>query len=467
MSNHFAVVYHGQLMPEADLEQAIGQLVTLFNSNEKTIRTLLNAERAVVKGGLTRMQAELYQERLAQCGVRVAVESITSKPAVTAPQTIQMAEESAAPLDGHASAAQGATAQASFASAHNQSMGESLYAKAQAEEKAQRDLTVEVKAFSFTGNGSEYFRIWIVNVLLTIVTLGIYGPWAKVRNHQYFYNNLWLDNDNFQYHASPIAILKGRLLALAVLAVWFVASKFFQPLAGILLVAYIFILPWIVVRGIRFNALNTSYRNIRFNYAAEYGEAFMAVYIWPLIAMITLGLLTPFAMRKMDMLLMNNAGFGQSKFNFECKVGEYYTLFLIFIAILVTGGVVGGLLSVVIHPVLQIVAMLLAYSIGIAYFMSAHLNLRFSNTRLEQHSLSADFEPKGMILLYLKNTLLMVLTLGLYYPAAMVNVARYKAEHIHLVAEGSLDHFVAAKMQQQSAIADELGSALDVDVSFV
>ena len=33
----------------------------------------------------------------------------------------------------------------------------------------------------FVGTGSEYFRIWIVNLLLTIVTLGIYSAWAKVR----------------------------------------------------------------------------------------------------------------------------------------------------------------------------------------------------------------------------------------------------------------------------------------------
>ena len=34
----------------------------------------------------------------------------------------------------------------------------------------------------FRGNGYEYFRIWIVNILLTIMTLGIYSAWAKVRN---------------------------------------------------------------------------------------------------------------------------------------------------------------------------------------------------------------------------------------------------------------------------------------------
>ena len=39
----------------------------------------------------------------------------------------------------------------------------------------------------FTGSGSEYFRIWIVNLLLTLVTLGLYYPWAKVRRLRYFY----------------------------------------------------------------------------------------------------------------------------------------------------------------------------------------------------------------------------------------------------------------------------------------
>ncbi len=33
----------------------------------------------------------------------------------------------------------------------------------------------------FHGSGGEYFRIWIVNLCLTIVTFGIYTAWAKVR----------------------------------------------------------------------------------------------------------------------------------------------------------------------------------------------------------------------------------------------------------------------------------------------
>ena len=42
----------------------------------------------------------------------------------------------------------------------------------------------------FNGDGKEFFGIWIFNTLLSIVTLGIYSPWAKVQNTKYLYNNL-------------------------------------------------------------------------------------------------------------------------------------------------------------------------------------------------------------------------------------------------------------------------------------
>ncbi len=46
--------------------------------------------------------------------------------------------------------------------------------------------------FEFTGRGGEYFRIWIVNILLILLTLGIYSAWATVRKRLYFYGNIRL-----------------------------------------------------------------------------------------------------------------------------------------------------------------------------------------------------------------------------------------------------------------------------------
>jgi hypothetical protein len=59
----------------------------------------------------------------------------------------------------------------------------------------------EREAFVFTGEWTEYFKIWIVNVLLTIVTLGIYAAWAKVRKRRYFYANTKLFGHTFEYLA--------------------------------------------------------------------------------------------------------------------------------------------------------------------------------------------------------------------------------------------------------------------------
>jgi hypothetical protein len=47
--------------------------------------------------------------------------------------------------------------------------------------------------FVFTGTTDEYFRIWIVNMCLSLVTLGIYSAWAKVRLTQYIRAHTTLD----------------------------------------------------------------------------------------------------------------------------------------------------------------------------------------------------------------------------------------------------------------------------------
>ncbi|HEY3984739.1 DUF898 family protein, partial [Cedecea sp.] len=70
----------------------------------------------------------------------------------------------------------------------------------------------------FHGAGGEYFSIWLVNMLLTCLTLGIYSAWATVRSRRYFYGNTELDGDRFDYHAKPVQILIGRLLVIGLIA---------------------------------------------------------------------------------------------------------------------------------------------------------------------------------------------------------------------------------------------------------
>src|SRR6478752_6569663 len=85
----------------------------------------------------------------------------------------------------------------------------------------------------FEGSGGEYFKIWIVNLALTIVTLGIFSAWAKVRSKRYFYGNTFIAGHNFEYHGQPIRILIGRLIALGLLLVYSISANISPLLAGI------------------------------------------------------------------------------------------------------------------------------------------------------------------------------------------------------------------------------------------
>src|SRR6202166_4639400 len=98
---------------------------------------------------------------------------------------------------------------------------------------------------SFTGTGGEYFGIWIVNLLLTIATLGIYSAWAKVRRLQYFYRNTRVAGAIFDYHGNPKAILKGRILALILVAAYKISYDISMWATVVVVLVLAGIMPWV------------------------------------------------------------------------------------------------------------------------------------------------------------------------------------------------------------------------------
>src|SRR5262245_6312583 len=111
------------------------------------------------------------------------------------------------------------------------------------EEEARR------QQFEFTGAGGEYFRIWIVNLAMTLLTLGIYSAWAKVRRLQYFYRNTTLAGSSFDYHGNPLAILKGRVIAVGLLLVYNIAGSFNIAVGLAVLAVLLGMAPWLIQRS--------------------------------------------------------------------------------------------------------------------------------------------------------------------------------------------------------------------------
>ena len=136
-------------------------------------------------------------------------------------------------------------------------------------------------AFSFTGTGAEYFGIWIVNNFLSLITLGIYSPWATVRNRRYFYGNTLLAGHVFDFHGSPVAILKGRLIALILLLAIYSGDLIHIVVSRVVFLVVVAAFPWILVKTLRFRLSNTSYRSLRFGY--EVGLATVYKRLFPLV----------------------------------------------------------------------------------------------------------------------------------------------------------------------------------------
>ncbi|HET9472087.1 MAG TPA: DUF898 family protein, partial [Usitatibacter sp.] len=127
-----------------------------------------------------------------------------------------------------------------------------------------------------------------MNLFLTVLTLGIYSAWAKVRKKRYLYGNTWLAGSNFEYHGRPVAILKGRLLALLAFALYTFAARYSPRYATAVVLALTPAAPWLVVRSFAFNAVNSSYRNVRFRFDGTYREALAAIAPIALIPAVTL-----------------------------------------------------------------------------------------------------------------------------------------------------------------------------------
>jgi len=145
----------------------------------------------------------------------------------------------------------------------------------------------------FTGTAAEYFRIWIVNLFFTLATLGIYSAWAKVRKRRYFYGSTRLDGDSFDYFASPKAILNGRIIAIAIFAIYALAGELYPQSRYAFWAVGVLAFPWLVVRALAFNSRNSAYRGLRFAFQATTKQA-ARVYIGMLaVVVLTAGLAFP------------------------------------------------------------------------------------------------------------------------------------------------------------------------------
>ncbi|WP_322741686.1 YjgN family protein [Glaciimonas soli] len=339
----------------------------------------------------------------------------------------------------------------------------------------------QLERFTFTGRGSEYFRIWIVNLLLSIVTLGIYSAWAKVRRTRYFYDNTHVAGASFEYHGNPKAILKGRVIALVGIIAYKVAFRV-SPTVGFITFAVLAALfPWLIWKSYQFKLYNSSYRGIRFGFRGNLGQVYKTYLLWPVLCLFTFYTLVPFAYQRIKKFLHSESRYGTTHFSFDATVGAYYRTYLI-------GFVVTAIVYVVMFKLFggpffasmkhaktaaprfaDILPFILILYVGIflvaPLFLTMLQNLEWNGTRLGEHEFQSELKLPNMYFILITNLLGIIVTCGLFIPFAQIRLMKYRIEAMALNTYSSMDEFCADNEPTGSAVGEGVSDLLDFDLS--
>nr|WP_029622890.1 YjgN family protein [Sphingomonas elodea] len=216
-------------------------------------------------------------------------------------------------------------------------------------------------AFEFTGSWREYAPIAFTNLLLTIVTLGIYNFWARTRTRQYLWSRTRFIDDRLEWTGTGGELMLGYVMVVLV---------FFLPLAAIqfvmgglvmrgtpaaagaaFLLAMLFYLAVLglggvaIFRALRYRLSRTYWHGIRGG-SDDQGFRYGLSYLWrTMLGGIAFGLLVPWALVTLWNKRWNAMSFGPHRFvataSSDGLMGRYLLYYLLPIALVVLGVIAG------------------------------------------------------------------------------------------------------------------------------
>lgn len=328
-----------------------------------------------------------------------------------------------------------------------------------------------LESVAFTGNASDYFGIWIVNILLTLITLGIYSAWAKVRTQTYFLNHTSVDGQPFNYHATGKQILVGRIIALLVLVAIGFLSNISPAISMVVSLGIVSVLPWVINRSTHFKARMTSYRNVRFQWAGNYKKTLWLYVLAPVLLIVTLFLALPFLSRASARYFGGRLKFGTTAFSVsELRLAPFFRAFFIMASLPLVLGILGFLMIKAIPSLANAAGFVipLAYVLFIAATTAYMIMVR--NILIDHMSLSdamtfqSTLNPLTVVGIAFTNWLAIVCTLGLAFPWAKVRMYRYLCEQTHYRKFASFDRFRDDLIEKQSAVSEGLSDFESLEI---
>lgn len=330
----------------------------------------------------------------------------------------------------------------------------------------------------FTGTAQEYFGIWIVNLLLTIVTIGLWSPWAKVRRERWTAGHTLIDGSPFEYHARGLQIFIGRAVLLLITLAYVLVIVFFPDYIWIPVVGMLVLTPLLLNRGLRFAMRVSGWRGVRFDFNGSYLKTAYYFMLMPLLSYVTLGLFAPVGTRLSARYLAANLSFGGQPFATDPPLKRLYGVlgrtYLLALALLVPVVASVGLTIWYfianpppdpsrVEPPFWIFALNAApyflFIFGIfVYYSISTTNVVLNHMTLDgRHRFRSTLSPLRFFWILVSGWVVTAVTIGLMHPWAACRRWRYVARHRSVVAVGPLDGFDPTPPQAGKGFFAEYG----------
>jgi uncharacterized membrane protein YjgN (DUF898 family) len=355
--------------------------------------------------------------------------------------------------------------------------------------------------FSFNGTGAEYFKLWLLNTILTTITLGFYYPWARAAKLNYLYENTEFNDSPFTFHGTGKEMFIGFLKIFAVYALFmsvfifllFTGSQAGEP--GYIFLAYLIVIiflisivPLAIHGSMKYRASKSSWRGIFFRYDGELGKLYKEYIKGFILTFFTLGIYSFWFRANLRRYVLDNLYLGDAKFNYkgdgEGLIVLHFKLMAIFAFIyfvfvfLVLGIFMGGMSNIGngLFTGLAILGMIGFYLIilffgtlfnfwGLIVKNAYHMD----NTYINHHDAKGKFHINHGVRYSLRevlpSTFLTVFTLGFGYPFAIVKLLKYFCDELTLHTDIDFDNLQQDTKDFSDATGDDMTSFFDIDLS--
>lgn len=359
---------------------------------------------------------------------------------------------------------------------------------------------------AFDGALGEMYRIFLVNLALNILTLGVYSFWGKTRVRRYLCTHTGMLGDRFEYTGTGGELFRGFLFAVfglflpAALIVLGLGLAFgpVAELIGQAAIGFLFflLLPVAQFLGARYRLSRTQWRGVRFGLDGSPWLYGVKAQVQRLVVVASLGLLTPQATLALERYRLDRLMFGdfRGRLNAHWREAPWlswllpliiiYVLLGVFVAYVAFAALSSGqveaspeaqslMLALMLNfgAYLQyVVIALIAFSL-LAPFLFVWHQARFVRFLCTRWGLRGDAKddwvalyppqsPGAYVRLFVLNYLIIILTLGLGAPIVWRRTMRFLTRFV-IVNADAVEHAAQSALTKPRR-GEGLMEALDV-----